>query len=412
VKQFNAIPCLPLLLLRRCLIGISALLLAPGHPHAQQIDLDGAANAKAASGRDALAHFAPDAAASVGTFVKFDVPGAANGTDPVAINAVGVITGYYADANRLAHGFLRGPFGGFQTFDVPGAANGTSPSAINAAGTIAGTFSDATSVTHGFVRTAWGSFATFDVPGPINFLFAEAIDAAGVVTGFYLDANFVGHGFLRDSKGKVITFEVPGAGGTAFRQGTYPKALGVDGEIVGLYGDENSVGHGFLLKTNGSFTTFDPPGNVDWSGGAPFDVNFAQNLYINPQGVITGTYFGTIQGNPFGGNWHVFVRNTDGSFTTFDAANYPPCCIWSFPSGITPDGTITGSFNDGATINHGFLRARDGSVTTFDVPGASTGFNLGTAALGITPSGEIMGEYFDTSGIPHGFLLLPNAKID
>jgi len=101
------------------------------------------------------------------------------------------------------------------------------------------------------------------------------------------------------------------------------------------------------------------------------------------------------------------VRAPDGTFTTFDAATYTPCCIWSFPSGINPAGTIAGAFNDGHNINHGFLRVSDGTVTTFDVPGAGTGPNQGTAALGITPAGEIMGNYVDATGRSHGFLFLP-----
>jgi len=98
------------------------------------------------------------------------------------------------------------------------------------------------------------------------------------------------------------------------------------------------------------------------------------------------------------------VRPPEGALTTFDAATYPPCCIWSFPSGITP-AAITGSFNDGFTINHDFLRAPDGTVTTFHAPGAGTGFNQGTAALGITRAGVIMKLYIDTNYRHHGFLL-------
>jgi outer membrane protein assembly factor BamB len=130
--------------------------------------------------------------------------------------------------------------------------------------------------------------------------------------------------------------------------------------------------------------------------------------------VITGTYFELISGNPFGGNFRVFVRTRDGTFTTFDAATYAPCCIWSFPSGINPAGAITGSFNDGFSINHGFLRATDGTVTTFDVPGAGAvhNKNQGTVPLGITPAGEIMGLYIDANSATHGFLFLHRRDRD
>jgi hypothetical protein len=135
----------------------------------------------------------------------------------------------------------------------------------------------------------------------------------------------------------------------------------------------------------------------------------APTLYMNQQGVITGNYFQPISapGQFFGGDYEVFVRARNGSFTTFNAADYPPCCIWSYPSGINPAGAITGLFNDGYSINHGFLRTPGGNVTTFDAPGAGTGSNQGTLPLGITPAGEIMGYYTDGDNVNHGFLLLP-----
>jgi hypothetical protein len=78
-----------------------------------------------------------------------------------------------------------------------------------------------------------------------------------------------------------------------------------------------------------------------------------------------------------------------------------------FPLRHYPSGVITGSFNEGFTINHGFLRASDGKVTTFDVPEAGTGFNQGSVPLGITPGGTIMGLYLDSNYGHHGFLFMP-----
>ena len=101
------------------------------------------------------------------------------------------------------------------------------------------------------------------------------------------------------------------------------------------------------------------------------------------------------------------MRALDGTITTFTAANYSPCCIWSFPTGIILENAVVGSYNDGYTINHGFLRAPNGTITTFDAPGAGVGFNQGTIPLGITSLGEIMGRFIDSGGISHGFTLAP-----
>jgi hypothetical protein len=370
---------------------------------AQQVNLDAAARAKAAVGREAHNHAPASVLAPVGTFTTFDVPGAVNGTSPASINPAGAITGTYNDVNFVGHGFLRASDGTFTTFDVPGAVNGTSPASINPAGAITGSYADANFVGHGFLRANNGTFATFDAPpgSPIGIL-PYSINPAGTITGFYYDVNFVGHGFLRAANGTLVSFDAPGAGTAGSFAGTYAVSINPAGAIVGMYTDANSLSHGFVRAKDGTFSTFDPPGQI--AAFAPF--TFAQTLYINPDGVITGAYFEPISGNPFGGNYRVFVRNPDGTFTTFDAATYPPCCIWSFPSGITPADAITGSFNDGFTINHGFLRARDGTVTTFDVPGAGTGFNQGTAPLGINPAGVIMGLYIDANNGHHGFLLL------
>ena len=112
------------------------------------------------------------------------------------------------------------------------------------------------------------------------------------------------------------------------------------------------------------------------------------------------------QGTPLAA-YQVYIRALDGTITTFAAATYSPCCIWSFPTGINPGGVIVGSFNDGFTINHGFVRTSDGTITTFDVPGAGTGFDQGTAPLGITPGGVIMGLYIDPNYGTHGFVRIP-----
>jgi hypothetical protein len=398
------------------LTGASALLLVSclqlfcsSHLYGQQVDLDAAAAAKALTGREALTHAPIDSQGpkAVGTFITFDVPGAGTtGTLPSGMNAEGVITGTYYDVNAVGHGFLRSRNGIFTKFDVPGLTS-TFPASISEAGAITGTYaytSDVNSVGHGFLRFRNGTFATFDAPGAALIgTIPSGINAEGAITGTYYDLNFVGHGFLRTTNGTLTPFDAPGAGTTGPTPGTYAVAINPEGVILGIYFDANNGSHGFLRARDGTFTTFDPPGSI--AVFAPD--SFGPDLYMNPEGVITGTYFEPISGNPFGGNFRVFVRTREGAFTTFDAATYAPCCIWSFPSGITPAEAITGSFNDGSSINHGFLRARDGTVTTFDVPGAGTGFNQGTAPLGITPAGVIMGKYIDTKNVNHGFLLLP-----
>ena len=138
-----------------------------------------------------------------------------------------------------------------------------------------------------------------------------------------------------------------------------------------------------------TFVTFDVPGaeGIDPSS-------------INPAGVITGQY-----GD--GSRVHGFVRATNGTITTFDA----PGSDRTFALSINPAGVITGFYRDGSGL-HGFVRAADGTITTFDAPGTGF-FELARRLVGfspagvINPTGVITGAYDAGSGVPHGFVRTP-----
>jgi hypothetical protein len=412
------------------------LVLAPAQPRAQQVDLDAAAKAKAAAGQEVQSSHAftsPLGPKAGGTFVAFDAPGAGTGyfegTFPTSINDAGEITGRYVDANGTAHSFARAKNGTITTFDVPG---GTTSSAysINSEGTVTGQyiyFDDPNSVPHGYSRSRNGAFSTFDAPNAgQSGTFPVWINPAGAVTGTYVDANTIAHGFVRPSIGELITFDLPNADNNPadnnfrdFPVGTQAADISPEGVVLGVYTDVNTNRHGFIRGTDGGFTTFDPPGQIN---ALPVPYSFrpiifalGTSLYMNPQETIAGTYFQLIPGNPYGGNYRVFVRAQDGSFTTFDAVPYPNgnpslniyCCTWSFPTGISPSGEIIGSFNDAYTNNHGFVRTTDGIVMTIDAPGAGKGFIQGTVPMGITAGGVIMGVYIDANNVHHGFVFAP-----
>jgi hypothetical protein len=93
-----------------------------------------------------------------GNITTFDAPSAVGyGTFPSTLNDFGVITGSYLDASNVFHGFLRIPDGKFKTFDAPGADltpgdfNGTFPADINLFGVTTGFYIDAQGIAHGFL---------------------------------------------------------------------------------------------------------------------------------------------------------------------------------------------------------------------------------------------------------------------
>jgi hypothetical protein len=97
------------------------------------------------------------------TYITFDPPGEGPygvgcGADcAIGLNDWGAITGMYYDVNNVSHGFLRSPEGFITTFEAPGADttpnsyNGTFPVSINDLGVITGYYWDANNVSHGFL---------------------------------------------------------------------------------------------------------------------------------------------------------------------------------------------------------------------------------------------------------------------
>jgi hypothetical protein len=105
-----------------------------------------------------------------GKFTTITAPGAGTGVEQgtglnffffatiPGLNDSGAVTATYLDANDVFHGFVRSPEGTFTNFDAPGADltpgdfNGTVPVSINELGVITGFYSDSNYVGHGFVR--------------------------------------------------------------------------------------------------------------------------------------------------------------------------------------------------------------------------------------------------------------------
>jgi hypothetical protein len=328
------------------------------------------------------------------TYVTFDVPGAGNSTDPIAINNDGVVTGLYVDAEYNFHAFVRDQQGNMLTFDVPGDGGGTVSLAINSEVTVAGNWCPDTTFTHcpGFVRDRQGNIVSFDPPDEYYGTSPEAINSDGTVTGYYLDVNVVAHGFVRGRDGSLTKFDGPDA---VF---TIPWSIGDDGGIAGSYQDSEGHWHGFLRSRGGNITTFDVPGHVNTGEGAFLG---GRPISMNPESEIAGSYLQTTN------TYYGFLRHRDGSFDTFYAADYSPCCIWTFPTAINGDRTMAGYINDGFDLNRGFVRTPDGNVTLFDAPGAGTGDFQGTVVFGMTPGGVIAGVIIDDNYIDHGFLRIP-----
>jgi uncharacterized protein (TIGR03437 family) len=131
-----------------------------------------------------------------------------------------------------------------------------------------------------------------------------------------------------------------------------------------------------------SFVTFDPPGSV-----------LTRLTGINNQGQVVGTY------NDASGVTHSFLRQPDGTFSTFDVPQ--AAAGQTVATAINNLGQIVGSYQDGAGKSHGFIRSTDGSsFITFDSPDPAIGFT----PAAINDQGEVAGNIFVGAGHTYGFL--------
>ena len=336
------------------------------------------------------------------------------GTEAIAICPAGQIAGFYADYANAMHGYLRTTDGKITTIDAPGAqgqggaipfpAVGTTPGtyavAGDACGMVAGYYTDARNVAHGYLRAVDGTLTTFDVPGAgtgyLQGTFAGNMSMSGeVIAGDYVDATGMYHGFVRAGNGTVTEFDVPAAAkGPGLGTTTFwAQCVNPAGAVTGVYFDQNGAAHGYVRNPDGTITTFDAPGAGTGSGLGTWV------WAINP----AGTTAGASQDN--NGVYHGLLRTADGKITIYDIKGAGTGAGQGTQAeGINPAGVIAGYYTDANNVSHGYVRAVDGTYTFFDVPAAGTGSGQGTFPMTNNPAGSIVGYYIDSNGAYHGFV--------
>lgn len=139
------------------------------------------------------------------------------------------------------------------------------PENINTAGAITGYFADASNLYHGFLRATSGTITTFDAPGvgtaAYEGTFPESNDAAGDITGLYIDANYVAHSFVLTAPAATTTTLTSSPNPSAYGQAALlsatvtSKAGALDGGTVSFIKGTTVLGTGTLAGGSASFTT-------------------------------------------------------------------------------------------------------------------------------------------------------------
>jgi len=334
--------------------------------------------------------------------ITIDAPGAVN-TVATAINASGVVAGYFYGSSGDSHGYMRNPDGTFVLFDSP-LGGAPIPTSINNAGVIAGWYGDgnfgAFGGSHGFVRTPDGTLTSFDAPidpaNPMPGTLPFSINSRGQIAGTYSvncsDAQLAisppvfppcNNGFLRQPDGTITTFYAPN-----FQGGMLAAIMNESGAIAG-YSTDGQSQHGFLRAADGTLAILDAPGSRDTLIAA-----------INSRGEIAGSFRDTTN-TP-----RNFVRSPNGAFTAFDP---PSACPGSASAyALSESGTAAGVYSDCShsySYTFVFLRFADGTFASF-FPGLNSGYQV---VAGINSSNAVVGTYQDGNGGLHGYLRPGNA---
>jgi uncharacterized membrane protein len=260
------------------------------------------------------------------TITTIDVPSALS-TGAQGINAEGVISGTYRDANGF-HGFILRN-GVFDTVDYPDADN-TELRGIGPDGAVLGDHwnnDEEATAAHGFRRTAGGQFVTVHFPGHL-YEFPQRILADGTILGCRHDhdlmASMRGVRTGRDGSTEIEEF-------ASMNNGATPAGR----RIVGLYTNMMAANRteAYIID-DGVLTPFLVPGS-----------SLTTAWDVNPRGDVVGVYRDA-------SGVHGYVMTTEG-ITTIDV----PGASATRAFGINAHGDVIGTYVTGG-VTHSFLAAR------------------------------------------------------
>jgi len=237
------------------------------------------------------------------------------------------------------------------TFVVQGATL-TQPQGINASGDISGFYTDANKRSHGFIRRS-GVITTVDYVKPDNSVAdnttLRGMGPDGQTVGTYRDNNeesVASHGFTRTPDGQLIPIQYVGSDGQVFN--VVLQRILPDGTILGCRHLHDQMGSMKGIMIAGDHAT-EIDANASMNNGATPDGHLVVGFYTPMDAIRSFAY--TIE---------------NGVFTPFTVPGSTSNNAWD----INPRGDIVGVYSDAAGAAHGYVRA-DGAFTTIDVPGAS-----------------------------------------
>jgi hypothetical protein len=323
-----------------------------------------------------------------GSFVTFDGPHAGvasgHGTFPSAMNRLGGIALITIDDNNTTRAYVRHHKDGTYHQIQPPNTVATYISGLNSQGQVAGLFYNSSQQGLGYVRNVDGTYVILSPPGNTGVINIVGINQSGQVAG---NAYF-------GSGGAMPFFWDPANPNTyvtfSVAGATFPaaKAINDSGQIAGAYTDTKSNrGRGFLRNSDGSISTF----------------TLAPYLGVNSLSVAAMNNWGTVLGGFFDSNGSdaaLFLRYSGGGQKYAFGLSHGGL----EPAAINDNGIVVGTdFGGDTQYGNAFSVDKSLTVTLIPVPFSSQG----TTANAVNNAGQIVGTYIDDNGASHGWIYLP-----
>ena len=224
---------------------------------------------------------------------------------------------------------------------------------------------------------------TFDAPGAGTGAgqgtTAVSISTSGAIAGWYIDANDVAHGFLRARGGTITTFDAPGAG-TGAGQGTFGLQASTRQErsrATTLMRAMWLMAFCALKTAHSRRSTL--PARAQAQARVPSPgTSIRRGRSLGP--TLTRTMCSTASS--------VLRAPSRRSRLPGAGTGRGQGTVTANVSGLNPSGAITGNYFDASGVFHGYVREADGTFTTFEAPGAGTGAGQGTLGASINRVGD------------------------
>ena len=272
-----------------------------------------------------------------------------------------------------------------QSLRIPG-ASATYVDNVNAEGVITGSYVDAEGIYRLYFRSEAGQFIDPITASnaALEYFHVYGFSAIGTFVLRSKVAGDVPRTYVGISEGEIYELRFPNS------VSTEGWKINQDNSVIGYYDTADGRRNGFIARPVSPITPIDIPVAVHYTYES-IDVPGVEFLELT-----ASSDFEDYAGNTLGPDGEKIVGFTliDGVFTTYDFPGSKNTYFYALGN----DGTAAGHYEDSEGLFHGVI-LEDGELRQYDFPGQVQTFIYGISDA----TGALTGDYIDAAGVRRGF---------